>query len=42
MMSDEKKMNKVELQKDINDCISIALAVVASIQGTHCHISIAS
>lgn len=27
------------MQKDINECISISLAVVASIQGTHCHIS---
>lgn len=32
---------RTELQKDINDCISISLAVIASILGTHCHISIA-
>lgn len=43
-MTDEKKENeeRVELQKDINDGISISHAVVASIQGTHCHISIVS
>lgn len=41
-MRDKKRKNGgVELQKDSND-ISISLAVIASIQGTHCHISIVS